>query len=127
MLARARWDDYTREQIKNRVRHGNKAVHPSQNIPLAEIVCPRCDGSRRDCARCSGSGRERVLEWPATDQGITDAFTAYGYLEAGILPAHGGLQDQCAWFLAAVREINAERCACEEDNEKRQSVPGARR
>lgn len=79
--------------------------------------CPESQGSGKptcaqDCPTCGGTGVWQLHRCPRALQARPwhDTLTmAVLMLDSGLLPETGGLLDQTAWFLDAVRFIAKER------------------
>lgn len=85
---------------------------PAQN-PVFYLECVRCQDGPRDpaCQLCRGQGLEPVYEcpWRTMPREVADLMILYDFMKAGLgFPADGGVQDQAALFLEAVRLIGME-------------------
>ena len=74
-------------------------------------TCPRCLGGDPSCPDCEGFGERMFKRCPngVQDEGSRRMLSAYGWLQRGVLPTQGALEDQTAAFVEAVRLIETER------------------
>ena len=79
-------------------------------IPVGEIVCVRCGGNNDNCTLCKGSGTEKINRCPVKTFTSDTArfFNYYNFYRQGFLPSSGGILDQTAQFVEAVRIVDNE-------------------
>ena len=75
---------------------------------MARVECGEL--VREPCRQCGGEGMIAISECPKTSVGhaITEAVNVAGLCGGGILPIHGGLLDQSAWFVDLWQTLKGE-------------------
>lgn len=69
------------------------------------IECPSCDGEGGECLQCN-DGFVDVIGCPnAYCREVSQVATLGDMLGNGLLPVAGGVLDQSAWFIQAVRML----------------------
>lgn len=96
-------------------------------VPLLGATCWRCSGLNPDaCDLCKGTGQVDVDRCPnAIPEQVHWRVCEYVTLiEVGILPVAGGLEDQAASFLEALRFTQALKLELDAENQPKSQAPG---
>lgn len=96
-------------------------------VPLLGATCWRCSGFDPEaCDLCKGAGMVDVDRCPNAlpDQVHWRVCEYVTLVEVGILPVGGGLEDQSASFLEALRFTQGLRVEIEEANKPKNPHPG---
>lgn len=100
---------------------------PTKEMPI-QIPCIECDESgltidRKPCEACDGTGFFEVAKCPKEYVGhrVSVASNGLSYLDKGILPDAGGLNDQLAWTVAAWDALQFD---CQRIEEERRRLNG---
>ena len=93
-----------------------------------QIPCIECDESgldndRKPCEACDGTGFFKVAKCPKEYVGhrVSVASNGLSYLDKGILPDPGGLNDQPAWTVATWDALQSD---CQRIEEERRRLNG---
>lgn len=89
--------------------------------PVFWITCTTCDGGDDHCEACTGSGRQNLYRCPARVlwPGASRFMDAYQWFEKGLLPSEGGVADQPAILIRAIKECGREVGRIKEAREAR--------
>lgn len=89
-----------------------------------QVPCVHCDGAgiddKQPCEACDGSGFFNVAKCPKAYVGhrVSVASNSLAYLDKGILPEDGGLNNQQAWLVATWDALQADSQRIEEERRR---------
>lgn len=89
------------------------------------MPCVDCDGAgvddKQPCEACDGTGFFEVKQCPKSFVGhrVSVASNALSYLDKGILPESGGLNDQQAWLVASWDALQSDVQRIEEERRRK--------